>query len=114
LPSGTWHACSGIQKVFPGAPADTVGIEFGAPGLKGGGNVYYLIEGASGPERGAGFDYQLTYDVSQSGSSQQLSVHPTPNSGFAPSFRFSPCPTEWEMRAYYATTIENVILVPFD
>jgi hypothetical protein len=108
---GTWHACSGLEKVFGAAPADAIGIEYGAPGEKGG-NAYYLVAGASGPERGAGFAYQLTYEVAQSGSSPQLYMHPTPNSGFSPSARFSPCPNEWEMRAMYAT--DTVVLVPFD
>jgi hypothetical protein len=106
---GSWQICSGGGKVFANAPEDTRGIEFGPPGEKGG-DVYYLVQGASGLERGAGFDYQLTYDVSQSGSFLQLNLHPTPNSGFAPSFRFSPCPTQWQMGAMYGS--DKVILVP--
>ena len=110
---GVWVICPGLtaaSKVFAQAPADTIGIEYTKPEVKGG-NVYYLVQGASGPVRGAGFDYQLTYDVSQSGSLLQLNMHPTPNSGFAPSFRFSPCPTQWQMGAMYAS--DKAILVPY-
>ena len=109
---GVWVICPGLaaaSKVFAQAPADTIGIEYTTPGEKGG-NVYYLVQGFSGPVRGAGFDYQLTYDVSQSGSLLQLNMHPTPNSGFAPSFRFSPCPTQWQMGAMYGP--DKAILIP--
>ena len=110
---GVWVICPGLgaaSKVFAQAPADTIGIEYTTPGEKGG-NVYYLVPGASGPVRGAGFDYQLTYDVSGTGSYLQLNMHPTPNSGFAPSFRFSPCPTQWQMGAMYGS--DKAILIPY-
>jgi hypothetical protein len=81
-----------------------VGIEFGsassAPtdnGSTAGGNMYYLVQQAGKLVRGAGFAYQLTYDVTPEGSSYQLNMHPAPNSGFGTSFRYSPCPRELEI-----------------
>jgi hypothetical protein len=72
--------------------------------------MYYLVQGPSGPVRGAGFDYQLTYDVSPEGPGFfQLNMHPAPNSGFGGSFRYSPCPTEFEILGMFG----KVILVRF-
>jgi hypothetical protein len=102
---GRWLICEGLagwQGV--GAPSDVVGVEFGpasaaptANGSTGGGNMYYLVQQSGKLVRGAGGAYQLTYDVSPEGPSYQLNMHPTPNSAFGTSFRYSPCPRELEL-----------------
>jgi hypothetical protein len=98
---GKWRICT---PTFVGsvAPADAIGLEFGAgsstPTPKGssvGGQAYYLVQGPAGPVRGQGFAYQLTYDVSPEGAGYfQLNIHPSPNSGFGGSFIYSPSPRE--------------------
>jgi hypothetical protein len=104
--AGTWQICSGAPLwTSVGAPADVIGVEYGpasssltANGTTVGGNMYYLVAGPSGPIRGSGFAYQLTYDISPEGpSSFQLNMHPAPNSGFPGSVRYSPCPTELQL-----------------
>jgi hypothetical protein len=115
---GRWQTCPGAGNNFPTAPADMIGVEYGpassAPTPIGGtvgGNMYYLVQGLSGPCRGAGFAYQLTYDVSPEGPGVfQLNMHPTPNSGFAGFFRYSPCPRKFEIGVEHP----SAILVPFD
>ncbi len=98
---GKWRICS----TFPNAPSDAFGNAYGpastAPSADGstvGGLMYFLVQGASGPVRGAGFDYQLTYDVSQEGPGGfQLNMHQMPNSGFGGGVEYSPCPQELEL-----------------
>jgi hypothetical protein len=116
---GRWQICAGgLTAAFPDAPADVIGVEYGpvppasdASAATPTGNMYYLVQGPSGPVRGEGFAYQLTYDVSQEGpSSFQLNMHPTPNSGFGGSFRYSPCPTELSISGYPSG---SATLVPF-
>jgi hypothetical protein len=76
--------------------------------------MYYLVQGSTGPVRGAGFDYQLTYDVSPEGQGHwQLNMHPAPNSGFGGSFRYSPCPREFELSGGSVSPSDKAILVPF-
>lgn len=98
---GRWQVCEGGLSAFPGAPSNAIGIEYGPATIPGGGDMYYLVQGSSGPVRGQGFAYQLTYDVSSDGvlppgvtAAVQLNMHPTPNSGFGGAVRYSPCPTE--------------------
>ncbi len=112
---GRWGLCAGPWGF--GAPSDVIGVEFGpastAPTANGstvGGDLYYLVAGPSGPQRGTGFDYQLKYDVSQSGSLLQLNIHPTPNSGFGGSIRYSACPRELQLNLMYQSA--GRILVP--
>jgi hypothetical protein len=105
---GRWLICEGLagwQGV--GAPSDVVGVEFGpasaaptANGSTGGGKMYYLVQQSGKLVRGAGGAYQLTYDVSPEGPSYQLNMHPTPNSAFGTSFRYSPCPRELELNGW--------------
>jgi len=119
--AGLWQICAGAGRTFPSAPSDTIGVEYTlgsamptANGSTVGGNMYYLVQGATGPERGAGFDYQLTYDVSPEGPGQwQLNMHPMPNSGFGGSFRYSPCPRELEISGGSVSPSDRAILVPF-
>lgn len=119
--AGQWEICAGAGRTFPTAPADTIGVEYTlgsatptANGSTVGGNMYYLVQGAAGPERGAGFDYQLTFDVSPEGPGQwQLNMHPMPNSGFGGSFRYSPCPREFQISGGSANPGDRAILVPF-
>ena len=72
------------------------------------------MQGSTGPVRGAGFDYQLTYDVSPGTPGHwQLNMHPAPNSGFGGSFRYSPCPREFELSGGSVSPSDKAILVPF-
>ena len=61
--------------------------------------MYYLVQGPSGPVRGAGFAYQWTYDVSaeSSGQAYQFNMHPAPNGGWGTTLKYSPCPTELDI-----------------
>lgn len=109
--AGSWRVCSDWPS--GAAPSDVVGVEFGpastAPGFNGvtvGGKMYYLVAGPSGPVRGEGFDYQLTYDVAEA----QLNMHPSPNSGFGGPVGFSSCPTWLAPAIAYGPT---PVLVPF-
>jgi hypothetical protein len=119
--AGAWQICAGAGRTFPTAPADTIGVEYGPVSAEttagestAGGNMYFLKQGSAGPERGAGFDYQLTYDVSPEGPGQwQLNMHPTPNSGFGGSFRYSPCPREFQISGGSVSPSDKAILVPF-
>ncbi len=98
---GRWQICPGASGPFPG-PSDAIGYEYGpasyAPTASGstvGGNMYYLVQGPSGPVRGSGFAYQLTYDLSPEGpGSFQLNMHSGAGS-FGGFFRYSPCPTQF-------------------
>jgi hypothetical protein len=118
--TGRWQICAGRGNTFP-APADMIGVEFGSASVQQrafgpviGGDLYYLVAGANGPERGAGFDYQLTYDVTPLGPGAfQLNMHPTPNSGFGGSPRYSPCPHEFEISGGSAAPADRAILVSF-
>jgi hypothetical protein len=112
---GQWLFCSGQQYVG-GPPADAIGVEFAAPPADGGcgglgdppcgeSAFYYLVQGSTGPVRGSGFDYQLTYDISGGGDVYFVNVHPAPNAQFGGSFRYSPCPKEIELPDWnYAPT----------
>jgi hypothetical protein len=119
--AGLWQICAGAGRTFPTAPADTIGVEYTpgsatptAGGSTVGGNMYYLVQSATGPVRGAGFDYQLTYDVSPEGPGQwQLNMHPMPNSGFGGSFRYSPCPREFEISGGSVSPADRAILIAF-
>ena len=118
---GLWRICGGPGTVYPGAPTDTIGVEYGpasaeptASGSTVGGNMYYLVQGTNGPERGPGFDYQLTYDVSPQGNGTfQLNMHPMPNSGFGGGFRYSPCPEQFEIQGGSVSPGAKAILVRF-
>jgi hypothetical protein len=113
---GKWLFCTG-RETWQTAPSDAIGVEFtpgsSAPTAGGGtagGNMYYLVQGPSGPVRGAGFNYQLTYDVSPEGTSYQFNVHPAPNSGFWLALKYSACPRELDTIVFYATT--DSVLIP--
>jgi hypothetical protein len=114
--AGKWVFCTG-QATWQTAPSDAIGVEFtpgsSAPtagGSTAGGNMYYLVQGPSGPVRGAGFNYQLTYDVSPEGTSYQFNVHPAPNSGFWLTLKYSACPRELDVIVFYSTT--DSVLIP--
>jgi hypothetical protein len=113
--AGRWLFCNvaALRAALSTVPADVVGVEFG-PGVVadascgvvggpncGGGNMYFLVQGPSGLARGAGFNYQWTYDVStSSGSAPQFNIHPGPNSGTVLFLRYSPCPREFQVMFY--------------
>jgi hypothetical protein len=111
---GRWQFC-GSTGAFPGAPSDTIGVEYDSPAPGdpacltnenscGDGNMYYLVAGSNGPQRGAGFAYQLTYDLYYEGG-YNIAMHPTPNSGFGSPVVYSPCPTELYFTWYGASTV---------
>jgi len=117
---GTWQICPGAGNIFATAPADTIGVEYGpasaqvtANGSTVGGNMYFLVQGPNGPVRGAGFDYQLTYDIPPVGGPDffQLYMHPDPMSGFVTALRYSPCPRELQIEGDFDTS--SSVLVPF-
>ena len=118
---GRWRMCGS----WPGkaAPRGVVGIEIDAAmvsqvGPDGGatlesGNAYYLVSGPSGPVRGTGFGYLLTYDIdmwaTDSGNRAYLAVHAAPGAGFAGVVRHSPCPLVLEIDV----GSPGAVLVPF-
>ena len=88
-----------------GAPSDTVGIEYTADQ-----HMYYLVDGPNGPTRGAGFAYQLTYEVLDGG---QLDMHPVPNATFFGSLSYSPCPREIQIAPFaYNEAGSNLVPLP--
>jgi hypothetical protein len=89
--TGRWRFCSSIATWHSFGPPDAVGIEF-APG----GTLYFLVDGPTGESRGAGFAYEWTYDVDTSDGVYQLDLHPTADSGWSSTIRYSPCPRELE------------------
>jgi hypothetical protein len=123
---GRWRICGGGQGAFGGAPSDVVGVEYAEPtvvdipnyGQFLRGDMFYLVDSPDGPVHGAGFDYQLTYDVSPQdpaeGPPVQLNMHPDPNSGFGGSFRYSPCPRQWQLSGGSANPAGKAILVPLE
>jgi hypothetical protein len=95
---GRWEFCDDAWQTGAGAPSDAIGVDF----ARADGKMYYLVAGPSGPQRGQGFAYQLTYDISPEGNSFQINIHPAPNSGFWIRLRYSPCPVELEVWVFYA------------
>ncbi len=105
---GRWQFCTGIDNWrYIGAPADAIGVEFEAVPVPDAscdygsvtcprGNMYFLVQGPSGPVRGSGFSYEWTYDAYPEGPTwPQLFTHPTPNSGVSESsLLYSSCPTQ--------------------
>lgn len=116
--AGRWQICAGGLSAFPGAPADTIGVEFGPvsetiPSVAGsvGGNLYYLVQGDSGPVRGAGLDYQLVYRVFPN-STFDMRMYPTPNSVFGGDYRYSSCPKELQVSIGSSGNGEKALLLP--
>jgi hypothetical protein len=108
---GRWEFCDDAWLTSAGAPSDAIGVDFApasreptSSGSTVGGQMYYLVAGPSGPQRGQGFAYQLTYDISPEGSdsSSQINIHPAPNSGFWIRLRYSPCPLQLEVWVFYS------------
>jgi len=107
--AGLWQICAGSGGTF-NAPADTIGVEFGTA-TSDMDPIYPTLSGASGPVRGAGSDYQQTYAVLTTGpQSFQLTIFPTPNSELNRSFRYSPCPEEFQIQNFDSG--DRAILVP--
>ena len=106
---GSWQICSDMADwTAAGAPSDVIGIEFGpaSSALKSngdtvGGDAYYLVQGPSGPVRGAGFDYQLAYSVEDETEVYagyfQFNLFAGATLVAAGEVRYSPCPTELEI-----------------
>jgi hypothetical protein len=108
---GTWRICAGGNISFPGIPADAIGVEYDAPpDLSSNGNMYYLVQGPSGPVRGQGFNYQLTYNLYPEGpNSYQLDMYQ--NGGFGGAWRYSACPKELQIQQTEGSG--EALLVPF-
>jgi hypothetical protein len=122
---GRWLICAGGPSAFSGVPANVIGVEYDAPnptptneGTILRGNMYDLVDSPDGVVRGAGFDYQGTYDVSPQdpadGPPVQLDMHPAPNSGFGGPFRYSPSPRQWLLGFGSADPGGSALLVPAD
>lgn len=121
--AGQWQFCTPAPWLAAGAPSDSIGVEFAPVSLANAecevdsgvtcptGDMYFLVQGTSGPVRGSGFAYQWTYDVSLEGSSYQFNMHPTPNSGTGGSLLYSPCPTEIDFTELGYSA--GGVLVPF-
>jgi hypothetical protein len=105
---GVWRICDGAYAMFAGAPSDTIGVELTPPVRSDAGTVrsfmYLLTQGPAGPVRGAGFDYQLTYEISDG----VLYCHAT-SGGYGMSIQYSPCPREWQLEG----PAGKGIIVPF-
>ena len=72
------------------------------------GNLFFLTSGPSGPVRGAGFEYQQIYNVTDGG----LYIHPSYNSGRSLGAKYSPCPREWQF-ALWGDFDNKGTVVPF-
>ncbi len=109
---GQWQLCPGGSAVFPGIPSDVIGIEYDAPpDMSSNGNMYYLVQGSSGPVRGVGFDYQLTYNLyPEGGSAYQLDMYQSGGFGTM-EWRYSPCPKELQIPQMYGSA--KALLIPF-
>jgi hypothetical protein len=109
---GVWQICAGAYSIFIDAPSDTIGVEFAPPSTDVAsdpvGNLFFLTRGPSGPVRGAGFDYQQLYQVSDG----VLYCHGSYNSGYDLGLKYSPCPREWEMATWGNPNTAGT-LVPF-
>jgi hypothetical protein len=104
---GRWLVCAGQQAwAAVGAPKDVVGIDYAVDG-----RMSYLVAGPDGTLHGTGAP--MTFDVSSLGNGVvQLNMHPTPNSGFFGSFRYSPCPRELELYVAYDSTPTILVAAP--
>jgi hypothetical protein len=120
--AGQWLFCGG-KSAYTIAPADAIGVEYTSvtgdaadaacynAGTTCGGQMYFLVQGPSGPVRGTGFDYELTYDVSPEGTSYQLNMHPAGGGGIGGGFAYSPCPREFLIDGYGTNP---TVIVPVD
>ena len=93
---GRWQICNTLGKPFD-RPSDAIGIEYAPPEPDGSRKLYYLVTGPSGPVRGSGFAYQQTYDVSPLGAGFQINTHPDSTSVRRSTFRYSPCPEQFQI-----------------
>jgi hypothetical protein len=97
---GVWRICSGNPAIFVEAPGDAIGVEFAPPLTDGAspleGNLFFLTSGPSGPVRGAGFEYQQIYQISDG----VLYCHASFNSGYDFQIHYSPCPRQWQIATW--------------
>jgi hypothetical protein len=109
---GQWVVCDGLQNIImpSWAPSDTVGIEFTTATENGGscnesigqclgGLVYFLVQGATGLERGPTNDYQKYYSIYQESDTWvQFDFNEFPNNGGEGStISYSPSPVEFNL-----------------
>ena len=93
--AGLWQICPTTGVAFD-APRDAIGVEYVAPKPGGGGDMFYLVPGPTGPIRGTGFAYQRTYDVSFVAGRFQLNTQ-RPAVVASATLRYSPCPEQFEV-----------------
>ena len=105
---GIWQFCNGAHGIIPGSPSDTIGVEFAPETTSDAGltlsRMYFLTRGPSGPVRGPGFDYQLTYVIDDG-----ILYCRSANGGNGFSIKYSPCPREWQIEG----PAGRGIIVPF-
>lgn len=115
---GLWQICPGGSMLFPGATADTIGVEFGvsqrsvgAPvGTLFSGNMYYLVQGSSGPVRAAASNSQMIYET-QYPMPDVIKIQVLSDQGTPYLFlHYAPCPQEL---AVSDNSGNSAILVPF-
>jgi hypothetical protein len=123
---GTWQLCTGLEtlQALIGAD-DIVGMWFGPVTSDGyactgspepclGGDLFYLVQGASGLVRGSGFAYQSTYQITTDGPSVHLGVVDGSGGRWGTSARYSTDPHELVIANIGATTSggSTMIAVP--
>ncbi|HYP90797.1 MAG TPA: hypothetical protein VEQ59_21670 [Polyangiaceae bacterium] len=118
---GRWEICNRSPYTFPQSPEDVIGVEYTAPELRddifGGppfleGDMYYLIAGDKGPERGVGDEYSSTYEVRGSPGNLHITMNPEPNATFGGDSLYSSCPHQWRLWSMYKE--DWTMLVPFE
>ena len=103
LLAGRWRICSKMGRAFPPMPADVIGFEVipsETPGAQPSGwwtdgSLFYLVDSPSGPTRGSGFDYQVSYRLLPFSNPKEWALFQYPNSVFGSAFTFSACPRRW-------------------
>jgi hypothetical protein len=117
--AGRWQICADgppPEGVYTNAPSGTIGIEFGPmaqDSVEGGsGTWYYLVQGATGPVRAEGADYQREFFTVPDGFQTQITGDGTRSTTF---MRYSACPRELEMTGMGGGPGEaKALLVPFE
>jgi hypothetical protein len=111
---GRWEFCSGLENWQSlGAPSDAIGAEFvpvplsdqscgdAGAGACTPGDMYFLVQGPSGPVRGLGFAYQWTYNFSDEVASGRdyfgFALTSASGGSWDTTLVYSPCPTEIEV-----------------
>jgi hypothetical protein len=116
---GKWQFCTGIENwQWLGAPTDAIGVEFAPsstpPPTDGGpvsGDMYFLVQGSSGPVRGTSADYQGSYGADRDAWYSIGLYGPNGHNGWSTTVLYSPCPTELDITSIGYNN--GGVLVPF-